>query len=370
MIELYVFNLQFELVGEISAYKSLVIERNYDKVSQLILRIASSPGVIELLKHDNILTTQDNPNYGYIIEHFDYTDEAETEIEIHAYSLNYMLSWRSIEIQQRYHGNVEDLIKYFVTMNAITPNNPNRIIPNLRLAANSGINIEDESTKTGGEVIGHVFDICNKHEISMDILLNHLDKKFDFVTWQGVDRSTQQTNNPHVIFSKEYDNIINQKYVHNKVDYRTTAIVAGEGEGIERTHVVTNDHLKGFNRRELYVDARDLQSEYSDDNDKKKTMSPAEYEEALQKRGDEKLSDFQIIETFESEVDMYSQFTYNIDYKLGDRVSVRNDEIQRILHPRVISATLTSNKEGITLSINFGSNIPTIYEKIKKKVNK
>lgn len=370
MIELYVFNLQFEPVGEISAYKSLEIERNYDKVSKLILRIASSSEVNELLKHDNILTTQDNPNYGYIIEHFDYTDEDETEIEIHAYSLNYMLSWRSIDIQRRYSGNVEDLIKYFILMNVITPDNPNRILPNLRLAANSGINIEDESTKTGGEVIGHVFEICNKHEMSIDILLNHKDKKFDVYTWQGVDRCTQQTINPHVIFSKEYDNIINQKYIHNKVDYRNTAIVAGEGEGIERKQVVTNDHLSGFNRRELYVDARDLQSEYSDDDDNKKTMTPAEYEDALKIRGDEKLSDYQIIETFESEVDMYSQFTYGIDYKLGDRVSVRNDEIQRIMHPRVISATLTSNKEGVTLGINFGSNIPTILEKIIKKVNK
>ncbi|WP_281486986.1 siphovirus ReqiPepy6 Gp37-like family protein [Lysinibacillus sphaericus] len=370
MKELYVFNLNIELIGEISEYKELQIERNYDKVSQLILRIASSSEAIELLKHDNILTTQDDVNYGFIIEHFDYTDESETEIEIHAYSLNYMLSWRSIDFQQRYEGNVEDLIKYFVSMNAITPDNPNRTIPNLRLAPNKGININDESTKTGGEVIGHLFEICNKHEMSIDILLNHQDRKFDVVTWQGVDRSTQQVVNPHVIFSKEFDNIINQKYIHNKVDYRSTAIVAGEGEGVERKQVVTNDNLSGFNRRELYVDARDLQSEYTDDNDNQKTMTPAEYDEALQKRGDEKLSDFQIIETFESEVDMYSQFTYNVDYRLGDRVSVRNDEIQRILHPRVISATLTSNKEGITLSINFGSNIPTIYEKIKKKVNK
>lgn len=192
MIDLYVFNLQFELIGEMSAYKSLVIERNYDKVSKLVLRITSSPEANELLQHDNILTTQDNPNYGYIIEHFDYSDEAETEIEIHAYSLNYMLSWRSIDFQQRYEGNVEDLIKYFVKTNFITPNNPNRALPNLRLAPNKGININDESTKTGGEVIGHVLEICNKHEMSIDVLLNHQDKKFDVVTWQGVDRSTQQ----------------------------------------------------------------------------------------------------------------------------------------------------------------------------------
>ncbi|MCS5499798.1 siphovirus ReqiPepy6 Gp37-like family protein [Lysinibacillus sp. A4] len=370
MIELYVFDLEFNLLGEISEYKELQIERNYDKVSQLILRISSSPEAIELLKHDNILTTQDDAKYGYIIEHFDYKDEAETEIEIHAYSLNFMLSWRVIERQQKFSGNVEDLIKYFVKNNAINPSNPNKVIPNLRLAPNSGISINDESTKTGGELLEHCFEVCNKHEMSMDILLNHQDKKFDFVTWQGVDRSTQQMINPHVIFSKEFDNIINQKYVHNRVDYKTTAIVAGEGEGTARKYKVTNDQFSGFNRREVFVDARDLQSTYTNDNGDEITMSTAEYNAALIKRGDEKLSEYEIIETFESEVDMNSQFVYGIDYYLGDRVSIRNDDIQRVMHPRVISSTFISKKEGIIFSINFGSNIPTLFEKIKKKVNK
>lgn len=367
-IELYVFNLNFDLLGEISEYKELEIERNYNKVSSLILRIASSKEIVELLQHDNILTTKDNPNYGYIIQHFDYTDEEGTEIEIHAYSLNWILSWRTIEKQQRYSGNVEDVIKNFIISNAINPDNPRRIIPNLRLAPNYGININDESTKTGGDLLEHSFEICKKHEMTIDILINHREKKFDVVTWQGVDRSTLQNENTHVIFSKEFDNIINQNYIHNKVDYKTTAVVAGEGEGSDRKIAIVNDELNGFNRREVYIDARDIRMEYEDDNNQKQTMSASEYEEALKSRGKEKLADYQIIETFESEVDMYSQFVYGADYGLGDIVSVRNDDIGKILHTRVISAKLVANKQGVNIAINFGSNIPTLYEKIKRKV--
>lgn len=370
MIELNIFDLNINRVGEISEYKSLKIERNYTKVSQLILRVAGSKEMASLLAHNNIITTVDNVNYGYIIEHFDYVDEGGSEIEIIAYSLNYMLSWRIIEKQQRYAGNVEDIIKSFINVNAINPTNVNRIIPNLRLAINSGINITDESTKTGGEVVEHCFSICNKHEMTLDVLLNHEDKKFDVYTWQGANRSTQQTVNPHVIFSKEFDNVLKQNYVHGLTDYKTTAIIAGEGEGIERQQVIANDELAGFNRRELYVDARDLQSQYTTEGGNEVTMNPSEYVTALKNRGIEKLAEYDAIETFESEIDMYSQFVYGSDYGLGDVVSVRNDELNKIMHPRITSAILTVDESKVKeLKVAFGSNIPTLVEKIKKKVS-
>lgn len=329
MIDLYVFDLGINLLGEISEYKELEIERHYTKVSELTLRVAATKENLRLLKHDNIITTQDNAKYGYIIEHFFYTDEDETEIEIYAYSLNYLLSWREIEKQQRFVGNVEDVVKAFINSNCINPANPNRVIPNLRLTSNNGVNVITESTATGKNVANHCFELCNTHEMCVDVLINHQDKKFDVVTWQGVDRSTLQHSNPHVIFSKEFDNIINQKYVNNKTNFKNVAIVAGEGEGIARKVVIVNNELSGFNRRELYVDARDLQSKYTDDNGNEIILSPSQYEKLLQERGNEKLPEYQIIETFESEVDMYSQFTYGVDYGLGDKVSIRNDEIKK-----------------------------------------
>ena len=368
MIELNVFDLNFNRIGEISEYKELEIDRQYTKVSTLTLRVGTSKEMIELLRHDNILTTKDNVNYGYIIQNFFYTDEAETEIEIHAYSLNWILSWRSIITQQYYSGNVEDVIKAFINSNCINLSDAKRIIPNLRLAANSGINITTESSAFGKNVDEHCFEICNAHDMTFDVLMNYVDKKYEVVTWQGEDRSTLQSINLPVIFSKEFDNIINQKYTSSKTDFKTTAIVAGEDwydEG--RLTVLVNDERSGFNRRELFIDSS-LGSEFTDDEGDSVSLSEEEYLEVLRKEGTETLADYQITETFESEVDMYSQFVYGADYGLGDKVSVRNDEIGRILHARVISATLTSNREGVNLSINFGSSIPTLYEKIKKKV--
>ena len=369
MIDLYVFDLDFNRIGEVSEYIRLEVERNYSKVSQLNLRADAKKENIELLKEGNILTTMDNPHYGYYIDVFQYVDERRSEIEIIAYSLNYFLTWRIIEGQQRFTGEVENVIKSFINKNAIAPSNPKRIIPRLKLTGNSGIEATADSTATGTELLEHCFDICKAHNMTIDILMNHEDKTFEVYTWEGVDRSAQQSDNYHVIFSKEFDNVIRQDYVRSATDYKTTAIVVGEGEGNDRKVVVVNDGSAGFNRRELFVDARDLQSTYRDDEGEEKTLPPAEYQNSLAQRGLENLSDYQFIETFESEVDMYSQFIYGQDYGLGDVVSIRNDELNRILHTRVDSATLTIDENKVqSLSVAFGNNIPTIQDKIKTAI--
>ncbi|TQR26970.1 hypothetical protein C7Y47_23920 [Lysinibacillus sphaericus] len=367
MVDLYVFDLNFNTLGEISEYKRLILQRNYYKFSMLTLIVPGTPEMIELLKMDNIITTQSNPNYGYIIQHFDYIDENGSEIEVVAYSLNFMTSWRVIERQQRYAGNVEDIIKSFISSNAINTVS-NRVIPNLRLASNTGIKIVDDSTKTGGPVSEHCFALCQKHEMSFDVFMNHKDKKYDVYTWQGEDHSITQSVLPHVIFSKEFDNVIKQNYVNSNIETKTTAIVAGEGEGVDRKTITVNDNLSGFNRRELYVDARDLQSSYLDDDNNNVTLTPEQYQETLQSRGIEKLAEYQEIETYESEIDMFAQFEYGVDYKLGDVVSIRNDELQKVMHARVVCAELTVDRNGQELRVEFGSNIPTLGERLKKAV--
>lgn len=368
-MELNIFEFDFNRVGEISEYELLTIERNYEKLSRLVLFVDGKRENLGKLKKGRILTTVDNPSLGYIIEHLDYVDEKGSLLEVVAPSINSLLGYRTIDRQQRFSGNIENVIKDFVNANAINPSNPNRTIPNLRLTSNFGIDETADETKIGGQLDDYIYSLCNKFNMSFDIVMNHNDKVFDFVTWKGADRSTQQSVNPYVIFSKEFDNIIKQNYVNSDLDKRTVAIVAGEGEGAERKLIMVNDNLSGLERRELFVDARDLQSEYTDENDETKTLTPSEYKTILKNRGLSKLAEHETIETFESKVDMFSQFIYGRDYGLGDIVSVANNDLGIIMHPRITSAILKSDRQGLNLDISFGSNIPSLLEKIKRTVS-
>lgn len=368
MIELNVFTYDFERIGTIEHYNSLTIVRNYYERSVLELTLEASERNIELLKYNNILTTTSNVNYGYIIRHFAYTDENAETISIIAYSLNHLLNWRTIIKQDRKSGNVEQVLKWFVARHCISPSDSKRIIPRLINATDSGINATGEVTATGRNLEEFAWEFCQKYEMTFDVLMNHTTKQYEVYTWQGTDKSVGATLNA-VQFSKEFENVAKLEFVHDESEHRTTAYIAGEGEGNARTVVTVNDNLSGLNRKEIFIDARDLQSTYNEDGEEI-TIPVSEYQQMLRERGLENLSEMKVIETFEGEI-IDTQFKYGEDYSLGDIVSFKSERLNRILHTRVTSVLITvdGNKRK-DLQVSFGNKIPTLLDKIKKAVRK
>ena len=369
MLEFNVFNYDFERLGTIEHYQSVTITRNYYERSVLELTIEASERNIELLQLNNVITTITNVNYGYIIRHFSYSDNNSELITILAYSLNHLFNWRTIALQEIRSGNVETILKQFIANQCITPSDANRIIPRLVLSANSGINITTESMITGKNLEDFVWEFCQKHEMTVDILMNHQTKRYEVFTWSGEDKSEGNTFNP-IKFSKEFENIQSVEFVRDESVHRTTAYVAGEGEGIAREIVIVNGSFSGLDRKEIFIDARNLQSTYYDSNNVEITMPIAEYRSLLNERGLEELSEMNIIETFEGEV-IDTQFVYGIDYSLGDIVSFRSERLKMILHTRVTSVTTTIDSDNkVSFSVAFGNKIPTLLDKIKKVVVK
>lgn len=367
-MELLVFDLALNNVGLIDEFIECRIGINYDKHSELRLIVNASKENIELLQEDMIITKADNPERGYIIKHFGYLDDNSSRLLIEAPSVNKILFDRLIIGQQSNSGNIEDVMKAFVNANAVNPVNPNRVVPNLILAGNTGIDIEVTEATSDMPLDEYLYELANKYDMSWDILLDHENKKYVFTTWQGLDRSTEQSINNHVVFSKELDNIITQQYIKDDLNHKTTAIVVGEGEGTDKTRLTVNDELEGYERKEIFVDASDLQSEYKGENDNDVILTPAEYRELLVERGKNILTEYQQIRTFESEIDMYSQFVYGVDYFVGDRITIENEEVGIVMHTRIVSAVELYDKNSDDLKLDFGSSIPTLIDSIKRMV--
>ena len=367
-IELNVFTYDFERVGTIENYISLSIERNYYARSVMQLVVEGNSEMVELLQKHRVITTSTNINYGYLITNFDYVDDGTEQLTIYAFSLNYLFDWRTIGKQERYSGAIETVLKKFIDKNCITTAS-NRVIPRLSLLGNSGILGTTDSTVTGTNLEEFAWTYCETHEMTVDVLMNHEIKRYEVYTWQGEDKSELATTNA-IKFSKEFENVANVEFVRDESEYRTTAYVAGEGEGNDRQVVVVNDVFSGLNRKEIFVDARDIQSTYVDENSVEVTVTPTEYAQMLTDRGQQELADKTVIETFEGEV-IDTQFRYGVDYSLGDIVSFRSERLNRVLHTRVTSSTITvdGNKK-VTLKISFGNKIPTLLDKIKKAVSK
>lgn len=122
--------------------------------------------------------------------------------------------------------------------------------------------------------------------------------------------------------------------------------------------------LTGLSRRELYIDARDLQS----DSDPENPMTAEEYTAILTARGKEKLADNQLVKSFETNIRIVNP-TYELgkDYQLGDTITII-DENLGITTDAIVEAverSVSGQEQEVTLTLGYGQ--PTIYDVLKRK---
>jgi hypothetical protein len=128
------------------------------------------------------------------------------------------------------------------------------------------------------------------------------------------------------VFSPQFDNLASSDYEWSNKEYKNVALVLGEDEGTDRRSlVVGQSSSSGFDRRELYVDARDIQSEVYDDDGEQSTLPDDEYNALLQQRGEEKLAEVPLTNKISGEADTAAMFQYGVDFNMGDIVQVENE---------------------------------------------
>lgn len=123
----------------------------------------------------------------------------------------------------------------------------------------------------------------------------------------------------------------------------------------------------GLSRRELWVDARDLQSESEPD----KPLTVAEYAAVLSNRGKEKMSEHRLVQSFETEVRIYNPtYTYREDYLLGDTITTIDERLAITVDAVAQGARWAVSGDVETLSLTFGYDQPTIGTLLRRKEDK
>lgn len=373
----------FERLGILDTYQETERSLNYRDHSEIELIVEATPQNIDwfITNSDDIFIAEGLGKVrGYMVEIAQYQDESKSQIIVNLFALSYLTAFRDILKETVYSGNVELIMRSYVNNNMISPTDRNRKVDNLVLGPIFGIQATTDESYNFQQLDIALWSMCKKYDIAYEIFADIPNKRFSFEVWQGVDRSTEQNIRDAVIFSKEFDNVLAQNYVDDKTDHRNVVIVAGEGEDTARKYVTIGSANKGRKRRELFVDARDLQSttkqtvvEIDEEGNETETtvdisMSAEEYEQLLIERGNEKGAEFQRTQAFETDIDFNSQFKLGQDYNIGDMITLRNDELGVAVHTRLIKVVEKENKDGYELSIDFGSNVPTLISKIKKAV--
>ncbi|MDD3229763.1 MAG: siphovirus ReqiPepy6 Gp37-like family protein [Oscillospiraceae bacterium] len=236
-------------------------------------------------------------------------------------SLESILDRRIVWRQTILSGNFQDGILTLLNENAISPTDPNRIIPGLIFVPSADPVITEltiQAQFTGDNLYVAIQSLCETKGIGFKITLTE-NNLFKFELYAGVNRSYDQFVNPYVVFSPKFDNILSSNYVETKRAEKTVTLVAGEGEGAARKTAVVGTGV-GLSRREMFTDARDISSTVDGGE-----LTPEQYTSQLEQRGAEKLSENTFISLFEGQVDASTLYKYGVDFFMGDILQLANE---------------------------------------------
>ena len=158
-----------------------------------------------------------------------------------------------------------------------------------------------------------------------------------------------------VRFRDDLGNILYQKYTRNLENARNYAYVLGEDRGTDRAKVEVDLRATGDPRLEMYVDARDLQSEYKDENGDDQTYTTEQYEALLRARGEAKLAVVNA-EAFTFECTLNSDDTLAVlgkDYDLGDVVPVVSQLFRIVVFARIVGIKFVEENNQVTTSLEL-----------------
>ena len=209
----------------------------------------------------------------------------------------------------------ETAMRHYVEVNAVNPTDPNRAIPGLDLM------LVDQGR--GGKVkvrarfqgLAEILEsIALQSGLGWDVIYSFDTDEILFDVLEGADRSAE------ILLSPRLGNCLIAGYRACLSDAPTLAVVAGQGEAADR-EIVEVGAAAGWDRREVFVDARDLDATY-----------------ALIARGEEKLAEVGETTTLEVEYIPTPTYRYMTDFDLGDIVSAEYPGVAT-MQARIVAVT-------------------------------
>ena len=360
-MNLTVLDKNFNAVLIIDSYQSLIWTDRYWACGDFELYTSVDTTLLESVKCDYYITSPESDRIMCIDTIRISTDtESESNMTFQGYSLEKILSRRIIWGYMKFEDqNPQDVIESLLNDCIIDPTSNNRPerasrkIENFRFKKSTdsaitelkGITVE----YSGDNLYDVVADICKTNKIGFKITLDYENGSpvFIFELYAGKDRSYNQETNSYVIFSPDFDNLITSNYMETNASLRNVAIVGSKGSLDTRTYTeVDLVNATGIDRRELFVDARDMVS--TDDT-------------TMEQRGKERLAEYEDVSSFEGQAETRHMFKYEQDFFVGDIVQFADG------YGHEASARIV---EMITADGNDGLSVYPTFETIQKEESK
>ncbi|MEC0242761.1 siphovirus ReqiPepy6 Gp37-like family protein [Paenibacillus dokdonensis] len=346
-----ILDTAFNLHGEIDDYESLQMIRRYYRPGEFEMHIAIGKQSVDQLQKERVIIVNNQPHKSGIIMHSEINqdDKGGEILTVRGPTLGGVFD-RRITVTDNYDrikGSAETVMKYYVNNHIVNGIYPERRIPFFAIAADQGRGKQtpwQTRFEPLNEVVQGIAEWCDiGWLVKCDINL----KKWVFDVLIGRDLTVDQHILPPVIFSHEYDNIQSQQFVDSDLQFKNVGYAGGKGEDANRLIQVVGSG-SGLNRREVFLDC-----------------SSAESVTELTDMGNQHLSGFKQIRTYDGKILSTGSFVYERDWDLGDVITQRNQKWGLTMNSR-ITEVKEIYEPASSLEISLGNEIPTITKFVKQ----
>lgn len=357
------------LVSEIDDYESLQFARGWTEAGEFTIKINwNKPHAQEFIRNRVILLGIDNTKAGIILEvnkSFNEGGKGSETVIAKGKEIKHLLSRRIVVPPagfERYEINdvAETVMKTLVTDQCGSGATASRVFAMLNVVGDQSRGgaylLSSRYTKTVADDLA----ACSLATgVGWLLNFNTSTNKFDFDIGVGVDRRTTQNTNPWAVFSKDYDSARSAEFVSSEISYKNLVYVGGQGQGADRLvlQAYTSAEPTDIDRRELWVDARELDNE----ND-------------LTDKATAALTQNSFTEYVDGQTLAYCPIQYQRDYNLGDLVTLK--AFGETTHARIVKVTETWEALKYEIGLEFDRSYPTLpkvmqtgYESVRATLN-
>lgn len=363
-MDLIVLDTNLEPFAVFDSYNSLIWTDRYNECGDFEIYTAMEDGLLTYVKQDYYLQRPDSEHV-MIIEKIEIDTDAEdgNNITITGRSLESLLDRRIVWNKTSLSGSFQDGIEKLLNENAISPSNESRKIPNFKMEKSEDPLITDltiEAEYKGDNLYDILTSLCSERSIGFKIVLSD-ENELVFSLYTGADRSYDQTNNPYVVFSPNFDNLISSNYIESKSSLKNVTLVSAEDsdkrpaeEGGEAPLVETAvGNVSGIARREIFTDYGSI-SRTVREGETETTLSDSEITAVLRQKGKETLAENSAVLSFEGEAETSTMFRYGEDFTIGDIVQVE-DHYGHESRARVVELVLSDATDGVSVYPTFSA---------------
>lgn len=340
-IRVYDANLNFKGISENQT--SFVWTRKYFEPGNFRVYLPLTDDNLKIYRLGNLVTYRGANEAGVIEDLILRNTSTERVIIAEGRFLSSYMDRRLVRPTLNFTGKVEVAMRKMLT-DAVA-------IPLVQLGTLNGFDETIDFQATYKNLLSMEEKLSKGSNIGFRFRPDFTQKVIYFETYKGLNKARNQTDRAFVEFSDMFDNLNSVENRQNNQLLKTVGYVGGEGEGSGRTYIIVGDDtLTGLERREVFIDAKDISSD---------DITQAEYLAALRTRGLEKMEEHVFSNSYECATIPTGNFEYKKDYDLGDIVTIKKKSWGLNTNLRITEIQEVYEHGSATIVPTFGSPLPT-----------